>query len=163
MLYNNNNNNNNISRLFRFWYERVYFFLPSVLGDTRKETQFIKAYAHHTMLAPPTPMHSASCSVEDLNSFLLIETQTDLISTDPKNSTATLNGRTSTELFSKSSNSLDHLFRVWRQPSTQFTPTARPATFTVWSLLWLMMIVISFPRGHVSALFAYFTWTRDNE
>ena len=31
-------------------YKRVYFFLPSVLGNTRIETQIIKAYANHTML-----------------------------------------------------------------------------------------------------------------
>ena len=34
-------------------------------------------------------MHSASCSVKDLNSFLLVETQTDMISSDPQNPTAT--------------------------------------------------------------------------
>ena len=32
---------------------RTSFFLTSVLGDTRRETQIIKAYANHTIL-PPT-------------------------------------------------------------------------------------------------------------
>ena len=43
----------------RFSYERVYFFLPSALVDTKKETQFIWAYANHTMLTPSY----ASCGV----------------------------------------------------------------------------------------------------
>ena len=29
----------------RFWYERLYFFLHSSLSDTRREIQFIRAYA----------------------------------------------------------------------------------------------------------------------
>ena len=33
-------------------YERVYFFLLSVLGDTRRKTQILKVYANHTMLTP---------------------------------------------------------------------------------------------------------------
>ena len=56
MLYSNTNS----GRLFRFGYERVYFFLPSVLGDTRKEKQIIKAYANHTMLTPHT--HTRACA-----------------------------------------------------------------------------------------------------
>ena len=42
--------------------KRVYSFLPSVLGDMRRETQIIKAYANHTILAP-SQTRSASCSV----------------------------------------------------------------------------------------------------
>ena len=38
-----------------------------------------------------TPMHGRSCSVDDLNSFLPVETQIDLISPDPKNLTAIFN------------------------------------------------------------------------
>ena len=37
-------------RLCRFRYERFYLFLDSVHGDTRRETQFLKVYAKHTML-----------------------------------------------------------------------------------------------------------------
>ena len=60
MLYRfgnvNNNNTDTYTKtggLFRFGYERVYQFLASVHGNTRKETQFLKAYANHTMLTPP--------------------------------------------------------------------------------------------------------------
>ena len=35
-----------------FGNERVYFFLSSVFGDTRRDTQFIEAYDDHTMLTP---------------------------------------------------------------------------------------------------------------
>ena len=49
-----NNNNYNTDRLCRFGYERVYFFLPSVLGDMKRELQFLRAYANHTTL----PLHT---------------------------------------------------------------------------------------------------------
>ena len=37
------------------WYEQVHFYRLSVLGDTRRETQFIKPYANYTMLSPLPP------------------------------------------------------------------------------------------------------------
>ena len=46
----NNYDNNNAAGLCSFWYERVYSFLPSILGHSRRETQIIRAYANHTML-----------------------------------------------------------------------------------------------------------------
>ena len=33
------------------------FLMPSALGDTRRETQLIRAYANHTMLTPPPAAH----------------------------------------------------------------------------------------------------------
>ena len=45
--------NTNTGGLFRFRYERVYQFLALVHGDTRRETQFLKTYANHTMLTQP--------------------------------------------------------------------------------------------------------------
>ena len=92
-------NNSYTGRLRRFQYKRVYFFLPSVLGDTRRETRFIKAYTNHTMLTPTT--HGESCGVKDLNSSFPVEPQTDLIWSDPKNPTACNNGRTSIQVFFK--------------------------------------------------------------
>ena len=78
-------------------YERLYFFLLSILGDTRIETQFLRANANHTMLTTPT--HGTSCGVSDLKSSLPVETQTDLLWSDPKNPA----------VFSKTSNSQDQL------------------------------------------------------
>ena len=54
-LYNHDdiNNTNNIGGLCRFLYERLYLFLSSALGDTRREIQIIEAYANPTMLTPP--------------------------------------------------------------------------------------------------------------
>ena len=46
----NTNIYTNTGGLSRFGYERVYQFLASVHGDTRRETQFLKAYANHTIL-----------------------------------------------------------------------------------------------------------------
>ena len=40
----------NTGRLCCFKFERVYWFLTSVHGDTRRETQILKVYANHTML-----------------------------------------------------------------------------------------------------------------
>ena len=37
-------------------------------------------------------------------------------SIDPKNPTTSFNGKNQTDIFSKSSNSQDHLFRAWRHP-----------------------------------------------
>ena len=51
-LNSNTNTYSNTGGLFRFGYERVYKFLTSVHGDTRRETQFLKAYVNHTMLTP---------------------------------------------------------------------------------------------------------------
>ena len=46
--------NTNTGGLCRFGYERVYQFLASVLGNTRRETQIMKAYANQTMLTTPS-------------------------------------------------------------------------------------------------------------
>ena len=82
-----------------------------------------------TILCWHPTTHNEFCGVYDLKLSLPVETQTDLIWSDPKNSTATFNGQTSTELFLKSSNSRDRLFWVWRQPPTQFTLTTILARF----------------------------------
>ena len=59
VFYSHNNINNNKYRR----YERVYFFLPSFLGNTRREIQIIKAYANHTILTPRPYRHGPSCGV----------------------------------------------------------------------------------------------------
>ena len=65
------------------------------LVNTRRKTKFIRVYADHTILNP-TSTPGASCSFEDFNSYLPLLTQTDLISSDPKNSTVRFDGRIST-------------------------------------------------------------------
>ena len=50
--------NNNTGRPCRFRYERVHFFLPSALVDTRREKQIKKANANHTTQTPlPRAVH----------------------------------------------------------------------------------------------------------
>ena len=78
LLYSRNDiNNDNTGRLFHFGYEWVYFFQSSVLGDTSRERQFIKAYGNHTprmvhnlkilrtslpgMMSPTYLIHSMAC------------------------------------------------------------------------------------------------------
>ena len=48
LLYTHGLNNNNTGGL-SFCYEQVYFFLSSAIGNTRRETQFIRAYDNHTI------------------------------------------------------------------------------------------------------------------
>ena len=76
------------------WYERVYLFLPSVLVDTRREAQFIKAYVNYTILPPP--QRTAHLVMSKI-STLLVEIQTVLLWSDPKNPTTRFNGRTLTD------------------------------------------------------------------
>ena len=95
----NNNCNSNTGGLCRFEYERVYTFLASVTGNTRRETQFLKTYANHPMLTPPHKRHFLFCL-----RYL------------PNNTIARLNGRKLNYFFSKSLNSPDHLFWPWRHP-----------------------------------------------
>ena len=99
---NNNSNTNtytNTGGFCSFGYERVYQCLASVLADTRRETQFLKAYANHTMLTPTLPHHRAAHLVVFKISA----------SRDPKNSTATFNNQPQLTDFSKFSNSQGHL------------------------------------------------------
>ena len=60
-----NNINDHTGRVSRFGYERVYFFLPSALRDTRRETHFIKAYYNYTTLTP-TPTSAAHLVVSKI-------------------------------------------------------------------------------------------------
>ena len=48
---------NKQGRFCRFRYERIYWFLTSVHGDTKKETQFLKVFANHDMLTPYYAAH----------------------------------------------------------------------------------------------------------
>ena len=102
----NTNTYTNTGRLFRFGYEQVYWFLASVHGDTRRETQFLKAYANHTML---TPTQRAA-------HHLMFEISIHLCPSRSEKLNHTFNSRISTTVFSKSSNSEDHLFWAWRHP-----------------------------------------------
>ena len=63
-------------------------------------------------------------------------------------------------VFSKSSNSQDHLFQIRHQPPTQFTLMTVQLHFLSGGLLWQMMIVISFPYRCKSAPSDYDTWTK---
>ena len=115
---NNNSNTGNKNRR----YERVYFFLPSILDDMRRETQFLKAYANHTKLTHhPRTVHLVVLKIS--------------AGRDPKNPTATFNGRLQLSLL-KSSKFSGHLFRAWHHPHSQFTQTAVQLHFLSWCLLW---------------------------
>ena len=69
--------------IFRFGYERVYLFLASVHGDTRREAQFLKAYANQTMLTPP----------QRAAHLVMFKISIHLCRSRSKNLTARLNGR----------------------------------------------------------------------
>ena len=110
----------NTCRLRRFCYERFYVLLPSVLGNTRRGAQFIKAYANDTMLTLPTHSRTAHLVVFKISTYA---NRSDLIWLDPKNSATHFNGRTSITVFFNIPKFSGHIFWVWRHPPTQFPPT----------------------------------------
>ena len=115
----NTNTYTNTGELFRFGYERVYQFLASVHADTRRETQFLKAYANYTMLAPIQRAAHLGMFKISIHLCQSRSEKTQPHASTVENSPARLNGRILTSVFSKSSNSQDHFFWVWRhqQPS----------------------------------------------
>ena len=99
----------------RFRYERFHQFLASVHGDMRKETQFLKDFANHTMLTPSQlVMSKISVGRDPKNPTTSFNGQNPTLNGRIPNSR--LNGIISTDVFSKSSNSQDHLFRARRHP-----------------------------------------------
>ena len=136
---NNNDNNNN------FWYGRVYFFLSPPLGDSRRETRFIKAIVNHTkqistharsILCPRSQPISPG---RNPNWYYLIRTEK-------------LNGQLrrsnlKPRLF-KILELSGHLFQVWRHLPGWFTPTTRPALFLV------MKFIMTYDDCHILSAWA---------
>ena len=78
------------------------------LGDTRKETQFLKVFAYHTMLTPhQRAVHLGMFKI----SIHLCWSRSEKL-----NHNSCLNGPISTDVSLKSSNSLEHFFWAWRHP-----------------------------------------------
>ena len=173
LSYTHNNINYKIGRLCRSWYEQVYFFLPSILGDTSRDTQIIRAYADHTMLthhrtraaqfvASNILTHLCRsipniclCLPPDRTWYkvnLLVDTRSDLIRSE--------------KLYSLLRRSYLNS-RLFQNPKILWTIYSgydvtlplRPH-FLSRSLLWQLMIVISYPCGRVSAPSDYDTWTK---
>ena len=122
------NHDTNTGVLCRFWYERVYFFLLSALGDKRRETQCKLCKPHdetsHTF--------GASCWAKDFNSSPPVATQTDKIWSDQKKLNCPL-----VRLYLNSSfffwffffnipKLSGHHFRAWYHLPIQSTPTVSP-------------------------------------
>ena len=126
----NNNNNNNTVELCCFLYEWVNFSIPSVLSDTRRETQ-IRAYDNYNAANLVSLIASHLCRSRPKLSDLL---------RPEKNSSAHFDGSTSTPSFQILKFSGD-LFRTWGNPLTRFLSG---------TLLYQMMIVISFLLRQVS-------------
>ena len=139
-----------IGGLYHFWYNRVYFFLPSAFGDTRRETLFIKAYANHTMLTPfPT-----QCLRSQLISAGRGQNWSDLIRYE----------KLDRLLWQSNLN-----FRLFENPkilkfSGPYLLSMTWITDLIYSnfrsLLLQMMIVISFPHGHASSPSYYNIWNK---
>ena len=103
---------------------------------TRGETQFLKACANPTVLTPP--QHMAHLVVLDPIHHLSVK----IWKTQPHASTVETNSTVEipyilNTVFSKSSNSQDHLFWAWCHPHS--SPIS-----CLGGLLWQMVIVISF-------------------
>ena len=113
------------SRFINFWLRSL---------ATRGERQFLKAYANHTILTPcqraahlvtfKTTIYLCRSRSEKLNhrrngrklNSRLNGRISTLWSSTFEYPSATLNGRISTDVLSKSSTSHSHLFRAWRHP-----------------------------------------------
>ena len=127
MLYSHNdiNNNNNNRRC-----KRVYFFLSSVSGDTRRETKILKAYANSTIL-PPTAWCILWClrsqhipANRDSNCSALIRS---------KKHAARFTGRISTNFLLKNPQILRIISSSYEvNHSIHFN--SRPAVFLVWRM-----------------------------
>ena len=122
-----NNNNNTLS--FQI---QTGFFLSAFSPWRHKESDTIHknlCKPYYTDIRPRT----ARLVVSKISTHLCWSWPkliwSDLIRSE--NPTAHFNGRTSTPSSSKSPNSQDHPFRVWRQPPTQITP----ASFPVWEFI----------------------------
>ena len=155
---NNNNNNTNTSGTNEF----ISFNLLSLA--TREERR-----------NPQGPMLTILCWAPHVHArrilwslrSLPVETQTDLLF-KPEKKTKKKQPRALTVeiqllVFSKSSNSQDHLFRVRPQPHFQFTSMAVQPYFLSGGLLRQMMIFISFPHGRKIAPSDFEPELRDTE
>ena len=130
---------------------RTSLFLSSVLGDARRETQIIKAYANHAILTPPhTHPHArtAHLAMSKISTHLY-RSRPKLISFDQirKTQRSALTVWPQQPVISKSSDSQDHLFR--RQPPSQLTPTAVQPLFPVWGF------IITDDDCHILSAWAY--------
>ena len=151
--------NNNTSGVYLFWYERVYFFLPSALPWWYQERDTNhKGYAKHTMLIAPSP-REAHLVVSKISTHLY-QSRPKLIWSDQirKTPTARFEGQTSTPFYSKSENSLaiSSGYDIIH-PLNSLQLLVPPHLLSKGGLSWQMMIVISFPRGHASATSDYDT------
>ena len=98
-----------------YWYERVYFVLFPVFGDTRKLTQFIKAYTIECC-----PRYPPACASQ----FLQSKISTHLCQSRPKTDWSDQKRKpqlpASTAVFQLKKFS-GHLLRAGRHPTTKFT------------------------------------------
>ena len=116
-------------------------FQPSVIGDTRRETQIIKAYANHTMLTTtPRKVHLVVSKI----STHLCRSRPKLICFD-----YIRKGQ-------HSSFQNDQIFRTSLPGMTSSPPhtihsNGRPTLFPVWGFIMQMMIFLSFLRRRKTA------------
>ena len=112
-----------------------------VHGNTRRETQFLKVYANHTMLTP------SQCTA---HLAMFLRTQFISAGQDPKKCTACLNGRKPNSRLQRSKSNW-RLFKILRFSGLSLlgmkSSTLQPH-FLSGGLLWQMVIIISFAWRH---------------
>ena len=144
MLYSHNDiNNNNTGWFCRFRYERVYSFLASVHGDTRRETQFLKAYANNTMLTPP---QRAAHLVVFKISIHLCRSKSEKLNHTPQRKKNQLGPQRSNTQLSSSTVKIQLTSfqnpQVLKAISCGHDVIHTPAPFPVWGFIMTMVIVI---------------------
>ena len=154
--------------LFQFWYQIELYICCIIIQIQAVLQSLVLRGESHKSLKPmlnilyrPTTSRKAHLVVSKISTYLC-QLRPKLICSDQIWKTQWHASMVKPQLpvFSKSSNSQDHLFWVWHQAPTQFTPTAIQCHFLSEGLLWQMMTVISFLHGCKSAPSDYGTWTK---
>ena len=141
----------------------LYLFV-SALGETRRDTQFIKAYVNHTKRDPPP--HTPHLAVSKISTYLC-RSRTKTIWSDHirKNPTAIFNGRNPTELsFSKILKFSGPSLPGMTSTTHSIHSNCPSGPFLVWEFfLWKIMIILPFPCGGACTLSYDNTSTRGNK
>ena len=119
---------------------RYYRFINSWLRSmvTWGETQFYKVYANHTMLTPP--QRAAHLVMSKIS-----------VGSNPKKTQLHLSTVKIQLLFSKSSNSQNHLFQAWRNPHSSLT-SCLGVYYDKWWLSYPLRTSVTAPNGYAPVL-----------
>ena len=133
VMNNDNDNNNNTRGLGRFKYERIYFFCIMPLATQEELYNSLRPILIILCGHLRHARHILWCIKSQFITSGRDPNWSDLIKSEKVNRSLRLSNLDSRRF--KSLKFSGHLFRTQRHPPTQFTPTARPASFPVWEFI----------------------------